>query len=112
MFPNLQTFPQFIGWQQILATLVPRNILEYLCVYACMSKIRTTIMLDEQVLKDAKHRAVELGTSLSQLIEDALATQPRLHDRNLEAFVEWALNARAKSIDGRPLSREEVHGQR
>jgi hypothetical protein len=77
-----------------------------------MSKIRTTIMLDEQVLKEAKHRAVELGTSLSQLIEDALASQPAREDRELEAFVEWALHAKVKSTDGRPLSRDDIHGRR
>lgn len=34
--------------------------------------MRTTIRLDEQLLKDAKRAAVESGRTLTQLIEDSL----------------------------------------
>ena len=38
--------------------------------------MRTTIRIDEKLLKQAKQAAVRRGTSLSAIIEDALARNP------------------------------------
>lgn len=74
-----------------------------------MSKIRTSVMLDEHILKKAKHRAVERGLSLSQIIEEALSSKGAWPDDGLVEFLAWAEKSRYRSDDGKPLTREEAH---
>ncbi len=71
-----------------------------------MSKVRTSIMLDERILKTAKHRAVERGMSLSEVIEEALT---QASAEGLGKFLDWAQTSVHRSADGRPLSRAEAN---
>ncbi len=82
-----------------------------------MAKTRTTIMVDEDVLKESKMAAIQKGISLSKLIEDAMrqavegghaAAQAEANNPLLD-FMRWADDRKLCSEDGKPLTREEAH---
>lgn len=82
-----------------------------------MAKARTTIMVDEEILKESKMVAIQKGVSLSRLIEDAMrqaveggqaVAQAEANNPLLE-FMRWADDRKLCSDDGKPLTREEAH---
>lgn len=74
-----------------------------------MGKVRITVTLDSDLLDRARRAASLRGVSLSQLIEDALSDDaPSGHD-GLAEFLRWAAKSQVRSIDGKPLTRDEAH---
>jgi hypothetical protein len=77
-----------------------------------MNKARTTIMIDADLLKEAKRAAVEREVTLSSLIEDSIRVgiQGSNDDAlaKLEEHFAWADANKLKSKDG-PLTREQAH---
>ncbi len=71
-----------------------------------------TLRLDEQVLRKARHKAVEQDQSVSQWVADLIA-------RSVDADEQYAA-ARQRALKrletglrlgGKPLSRQEAHGR-
>ena len=65
--------------------------------------MRTTIRIDEQLLKQAKQTAVRRGTSLTAIIEDALreslARQPSVGPRKPASLVTFDGNGLLPGVD-------------
>ncbi len=47
-------------------------VLTYLCVYGMLSHMRTTLVLSDEVFRQAKQTALRTGRTLSRMVEDAL----------------------------------------
>ena len=76
-----------------------------------MSK-NVTIRLDEAILRECRHAAVEEDKSLSQWIADALVKMVSAHDVK-HAARERALKRLEEgfSLGGTPLTREEIYAE-
>jgi hypothetical protein len=55
-----------------IAKARPLVILTYICRFDMLRCMRTTVRLDESLMKDAKKAAAESGRTLTAVIEDAL----------------------------------------
>jgi len=69
-----------------------------------------TVKIDETLWKEARHRAVDEGVSVSawvaELMESALRERDSFEENRREALRELA---EPLHLGGRPLSREELH---
>jgi len=74
----------------------------------CMKNL--TLKIDESLLKEARHRAVDEGTSVSawvaELIRSALREQESFEENRREALADLE---RPLKLGGKPLSRESLH---
>jgi hypothetical protein len=72
-----------------------------------------TITADEEVLRWAKHQAVEKGVSVSKLIGEILTEKMRRKDSYWEAFERWKKIKPVPGVDAsQRWTREEVHERR
>lgn len=78
------------------------------CYDAIMSKTRTTVTLDEEVIRAVKIRAARSGRRDSEVIEDSLR-----RDLGLEALERiWARVRPAPEEEGMELATAELHAMR
>jgi hypothetical protein len=77
----------------------------------CMTK-NVTLRLDEAVLRQARHAAVERDQSLSEWVA-GLITRATSETERKQSARAGALRRMAKGLHlgGAPLSREEAHGR-
>jgi len=71
-----------------------------------------TITVDEQVLKQARLRALREGTSVNRLLRERLESYVKDEERRKQALREILRLSRAarSGSAGRPIRREEVYG--
>jgi len=74
----------------------------------CVAKVKTTMYLDEDVLREFRVAAARGGRSVSQLIEDAL------RESTLMGMLErvWARNADLSEEDAIALANSELQAMR
>lgn len=76
---------------------------------------RVTLSIDEEILKRARIRALEQGTSVNAVVREFLESYAGSDERSasLRRFIDLALNAQAgREGEGRTWKREDLYQDR